>query len=131
VTPDPKDRKQRRSQPASKRPARGPREPESSWTIKPASARAHKEWTEAIAAEPEVMAATRKRLRTRPLDRSDNPRRTGRLHGELGGRRIGEQTLPQWQHEMTAAGRIWYCPDKESKTVWVTKVSLGHTKETE
>jgi len=28
-------------------------------------------------------------------------------------------------------GRIWYCPDDEAKTVWVTAVHIGHPKATE
>lgn len=44
---------------------------------------------------------------------------------------LQDVTLPQWQHEMTSADRIWYCPDKDSRTIWVTKVSLSHRKQNE
>lgn len=77
------------------------------------------------------MAAERERLRTRPLDRSANPRRTARLKGGLASRVIGGKQLQQWQHELTAAGRIWYCPDKDEGVVWVTQVDLNHPKSTE
>jgi hypothetical protein len=39
---------------------------------------------------------------------------------------IGGKRLPQWQHEITGAGRVWYCPDKEVRVVWITYVSLAH-----
>jgi hypothetical protein len=77
------------------------------------------------------MDAERTRLRTRPLDRSANPRRTARLKGGLATRTIGCKTLPQWQQELTSAGRLWYCPDKQTRTVWVTKVDLQHPKATD
>lgn len=76
------------------------------------------------------MEAVRERLRTRPMDRSDNPRRLGQLKGKLATRRIAGTALPQWQYEMTAAGRLWFCPDKQERIVWVTKVALRHPKET-
>lgn len=77
------------------------------------------------------MAAERERLRLRPLDRSANPRRTGRLKAGLASRVVADKTLPQWQHELTAAGRIWYCPDKAERTVWITSVDLTHPKATD
>lgn len=101
------------------------------WALKAASARAHKEWGEAMAAEPNLMMTERDRLHQRPMDRSRNPRRTGPLAGPLATRRIGKKVLPQWQHELTGAGRIWYCPDKDDRVVWITKVSLAHPKATE
>lgn len=94
------------------------------------SAQAHKQWLDAFAAEPDLMAAERTRLHTRPLDRSANPRRTGQLKGRLATRRIGDRTLPQWQQELTSAARLWYCLDRDSRTVWVTKVDLRHPKKT-
>jgi len=99
--------------------------------VKPASEQARKQWLEAVAAEPELMEAERTRLRTRPLDRSGNPRRTAQLKGGLATRRIGDTSLPQWQQELTSAGRLWYCPDKQTRTVWITKVDLQHPKKTD
>jgi hypothetical protein len=77
------------------------------------------------------MAKERERLTTRPLDRSQNPRRTHRLRNEMAKRRVLGQVFDQWQHELTGAGRIWYCPDKENRIIWITWVSLSHPKETE
>lgn len=59
------------------------------WTVRPASARAQKEWNQAAAAEPELMSGLRERLRLRPLDRSDNPNRTHQLKPPLAERVIG------------------------------------------
>lgn len=112
------------------KPTDAPERP-SHWTVKPASEQARKQWIDAVAAEPEIMQAERTRLRTRPLDRSGNPRRTGQLKGGLATRRIGEDTLPQWQQELTAAGRLWYCPDKKTRTVWIVMVDLQHPKKTD
>lgn len=104
---------------------------EPKWRVLHASRRSEKEWRRAAADNPELMDAERQRLETAPVDRTANPRRTARLKGKLASRLIGAERLPQWQHEITAAGRIWYCVDKSERTVWVTKVSLSHPKETE
>lgn len=76
------------------------------------------------------MHRVRERLQSRPTDRSDNPNRTHRLKPPLSMAKIGDLSLPQWQHEMSAAGRIWYCVDAEARTVWVTRVSLTPPPET-
>lgn len=79
---------------------------------------------------PDLMAAERERLRSEPTART-NPRRTHQLKGKLGTRKVGDVRLPQWQHEITGAGRIWYCPDTDERVIWVTMVSLSHPKQTE
>lgn len=100
------------------------------WVVKPASSQAEKAWKKALAQEPEIMEAERTRLRTRPLDRNDNPRRTHQLRGSLAERKIQGQRYEQWQHEITGGGRVWYCPDKANRIIYVTHVSLSHPKET-
>ncbi|HEX9888336.1 MAG TPA: hypothetical protein VGA69_02575 [Nitriliruptorales bacterium] len=77
------------------------------------------------------MSDLAERLRTRPLDRRDNPRRLAQLKGKFKTKRVGDKRLPQWQYEITSAGRVWFCPDKDERIVWVTKVDLAHPKETE
>ncbi len=77
------------------------------------------------------MQRAKARLTERPLDRSDNPRRTHRLRGTLGTKRVDGKVLEQWQFEMSSAGRIWYCPDSDGHIVWITRVSLRHPRETE
>lgn len=112
-------------------PKVSPRDPPRKWIVKPASAKARKQWEEALVLAPELMHDERERLVHRPLDRGDNPRRTHQLKGELAQRRIGDRTLDQWQHELSGPGRIWYCPDKKERVIWVTRVSLNHPKETD
>ena len=116
-----------------KPPARqeAPRAATGPWTVRPASARAQKEWNQATAAEPELMSGLRERLRLRPLDRSDNPNRTHQLKPPLAEKVIGGKRLPQWQHELSSSGRVFYCPDRTDRVVWVTKVELAHSKETD
>ncbi len=101
------------------------------WKVKTVSSSVEKQWKLALAAEPELMEEERERLKTRPLDRSRNPRRTHQLKGGLAQRRIGNQVLEQWQHEITGPARIWYCPDKKNRIIYVTYISLSHPKGTE
>ncbi len=96
-----------------------------------ASARALSEWNAAMSGELELMARELDRLTHRPLDRGQNPRRTHPLRPPLDKKTIGAVALPLWQQEITASGRLWYCPDKSTLRVWVVKVSLRHPKETD
>jgi hypothetical protein len=54
-----------------------------------------------------------------------------RLRGALGSREVGGKVLAQWQYEVTAGGRIWYCPDLDRMLVWVVAASPAHPKATE
>ncbi|GEL18360.1 hypothetical protein [Pseudonocardia asaccharolytica] len=69
-------------------------------------------------------------LTERPT-RPENPARQHRLRGQLAERVIGGRTLEQWQYEVTAGGRIWYCPDAERRIVWVVAAGPAHPKTTE
>lgn len=60
-----------------------------------------------------------------------NPARQHRLYGSLGHREVGGRPLEQWQYEVTAGGRIWYCPDPARKIVWVVAAGPAHPKATE
>lgn len=60
-----------------------------------------------------------------------NPHRQHKLHNVFGSRAIGGNTFEQWQYEVTASGRIWYCPDPDKRIVWITKAGCGHPKQTE
>jgi hypothetical protein len=66
-----------------------------------------------------------------PRDRSQNASRIGPLKGALGKKRIGGRELEQWQYEVTAGGRVWYCPDDEKKVVHLTYASTKHPKLTD
>lgn len=61
----------------------------------------------------------------------ENPSRQHRLRGRLASREINGATLEQWQYEVTAGGRIWYCPDPSTRVVWVVLASVAHPKATE
>ena len=65
---------------------------------------------------------------------SDSRQRDQRQHplkGSLGKRSVNGKDLDQWQYEVTGAGRIWYCIDDDTRTVWMTDASVGHPKATE
>jgi hypothetical protein len=53
------------------------------------------------------------------------------LKGELATRDVGDKTLEQWQYEVTGGGRLWYCIDDQTRTVWLTRASVGHPSETD
>lgn len=101
------------------------------WDLKPVSANAQKQWDEVKLREPELSEKVQERLSTRPLERGDNPRRTHPLKGSAGVKWVGGQQLPVWQHEFTGAGRVWYCPDRSARIVWLVKMTLSHSKETD
>jgi hypothetical protein len=61
----------------------------------------------------------------------ENPARRHRLRGSLATHEVGGKLLEQWQYEVTAGGRIWYCPDPERRIVWVVVASPSHPKVTE
>ncbi|WP_245673025.1 hypothetical protein [Nocardia lijiangensis] len=69
-------------------------------------------------------------LTERPLA-PENPARQHRLRDTFGTRVIAGRTLEQWQYEVTAGGRIWYCPDPEQRIVWVVLARAGHPKQTD
>jgi len=108
-----------------------PRKDDQPWELKPASAKAKSEWDAAKASEPDLMENVHERLCTRPLDRGDNPRRTHQLKGPLAFKWVEEKKLPQWQHEITGGGRVWYCPDRSTHIVWLVKATLSHPHETD
>lgn len=61
----------------------------------------------------------------------ENPARQHRLRGQLATRDISGRTLDQWQYEVAAGGRIWYCPDEGRRIVWVVAASPSHPDATE
>lgn len=65
---------------------------------------------------------------------TDPPQRDSRQHplkGSLGSRAVNGVEMEQWQYEVTAGGRVWYCIDDDRRTVWMTAASVGHPKATE
>jgi len=61
----------------------------------------------------------------------ENPARQHRLRGALASHVVGGRVLDQWQYEITAGGRIWYCPDPDKRIVWLVLTSAAHPKTTE
>ncbi|GLY21992.1 hypothetical protein [Micromonospora sp. NBRC 101691] len=69
-------------------------------------------------------------LTERPVT-PENPARQHRLRGALAYREVGGKVLLQWQYEVTAGGRVWYCPDPDKRIVWIVSAGPGHPKQTE
>lgn len=61
----------------------------------------------------------------------EKPTRQHRLRGSLASHTVRGETLEQWQYEVTSGGRILYCPDPETRIVWVVYAGTGHPKTTE
>ncbi|WP_370945962.1 hypothetical protein AB5J62_43880 [Amycolatopsis sp. cg5] len=61
----------------------------------------------------------------------ENPARQHRLKGKFAVREIGGKTLEQWQYEVTAGGRIWYCADHDRRIVWLVLACASHPKATD
>lgn len=57
--------------------------------------------------------------------------RQHQLKGSLATDTYKGRELPQWQYEVTGAGRIWYLVDRESRICWVKEARTGHPKKTE
>jgi hypothetical protein len=64
-------------------------------------------------------------------DPRNHDSRQHRLKGALGSRVVNDLTMEQWQYEVTAGGRLWYCIDDGKRTVWLTAASPGHPKATD
>lgn len=97
------------------------------WDVRAATNEAGREWENVCS-----QAATNARwawglMRQDPLPARPTNRHH-RLKGALG---TSSDGLPVWQIELTGGGRIWYQVDTAKRTVWLTKASLGHPKETE
>jgi hypothetical protein len=65
-----------------------------------------------------------------PRDRS-SPARQSQLRLDLATRTIGGREFEQWQYEVTGGGRIWYCPDPEKMSVFITYAGVGHPRATD
>ena len=77
---------------------------------------------------PGACTKAKERLRTRPTERSDVQKR---LRGSLGSRSFRGVEMEQWQYDISAGARLWYCVDPSRRTVWLTNAAAGHPKATE
>ncbi|MDG4823407.1 hypothetical protein O7635_16240 [Asanoa sp. WMMD1127] len=93
------------------------------WEARFATSEAVKGW--------EQLCQTARIILTERPDAPDNPTRQHRLRGSLATRAVGGQVLDQWQYEVTAGGRIWYCHDLDRRIVWLVAAGPAHLKTTE
>jgi hypothetical protein len=54
-----------------------------------------------------------------------------RLRGSLSARAFKGKQLPQWQYEVTSAGRLWYLVDAEAHIIWLSHAGVGHPRATD
>ncbi|GAB96065.1 hypothetical protein BJY21_003591 [Kineosphaera limosa] len=77
---------------------------------------------------PDNAQEAKERLRTAPTTRTDVQKP---LRGALGRRAIRGVEMSQWQYDISAGARLWYCVDSESRVVWLTLAAAGHPRATE
>lgn len=100
----------------------------SGWDCRFGTSEAAKGWEEVCSAAPNNARTTWERITSDPRQRDT---RQHPLRGSLGSRVVNGQEFEQWQYEVTAGGRIWYCIDDAQKIVWMTDAQVGHPKATE
>ena len=98
------------------------------WDFRYATNDAVKGWEQICSAVPGNARTAWERITGDPRQR-DNGQHP--LKGSLGARSVNGEALEQWQYEVTAGGRIWYCTDRNRRIVWLTDVHVGHPKATE
>lgn len=98
------------------------------WDLRYATSDAVKGWEQICSAAPSNARTAWEQLTLEPRERSS---RQHPLKGSLGHRSVNGVDMEQWQYEVTAAGRLWYCIDDGSKTIWLTGAYVGHPKATE
>lgn len=77
---------------------------------------------------PGNCAEAKARLKTTPTTRSDAQKP---LRGTLGTRTIGGVEMTQWQYDISAGARLWYCVDNDNRIVWLTLAAAGHPRATD
>ena len=98
------------------------------WEFRYATSDAVKGWEHICSAAPANARVAWERITTDPRQRDSCQHQ---LKGSLGSRTVNGAELEQWQYEVTAGGRIWYCIDDDRGTVWMTDAHVGHPKATE
>lgn len=77
---------------------------------------------------PGNCAEAKARLKVAPTTRTDVQKR---LRGSLGTRTIKGVEMQQWQYDISASARLWYCVDPDLRIVWLILASMGHPRATE
>lgn len=98
------------------------------WDFRFATNEAAKGWDRVCAAAAANARVAWERITADPRQRDS---RQHPLKGSLSTKTVNGRELEQWQYEVTAGGRIWYCIDDRTRTVWMTAASPGHPKATE
>jgi hypothetical protein len=98
------------------------------WDFRYAISDAVTGWEAVCAAAPTNARTAWERITADPRSRTA---RQHPLKGSLGTRSVSGEQLEQWQYEVTAGGRLWYCIDDERHLVWLTGAVVGHPKATE
>lgn len=98
------------------------------WDFRYATSDAASGWDKVCAAAPGNSRTAWERITGDPRFRDD---RQHPLKGNLSKRVVNGEELEQWQYEVTAGGRLWYCIDDSRRIVWLTDAMPGHPKQTE
>ncbi len=98
------------------------------WDFRYANNDAVKGWEQISAAASANARTAWEKITVDPRRRDS---RQHRLKGALGQRSVNGLEMEQWEYEITASGRLWYCIDDEAKIVWLTGAHVGHPKATE
>lgn len=99
-------------------PARG-----EDWEIRYASTETVTGWQNLLTQVPGTLREVWDRMRTAPDTRTTTQKP---LAGPLATRTHKGRDLPQWQLDVSSAGRVWYVIDTTTHTVWVTLATTGH-----
>jgi hypothetical protein len=100
------------------------------WELRHATSEAAKGWEQLCQTAQSAMWEAWVVLSERPTT-PVNRSRQHQLRGSMSTREVHQTTLEQWQYEVTAGGRLWYCPDPARQIVWVVDASPGHPEKTE
>jgi len=98
------------------------------WDFRYANSDAIKGWAQICSTSQANARTAWEKLTSEPRQRST---RQHPLKGSLGERTVNGIAMRQWQYEVTAGGRLWYCIDESEKTIWLTDAHVGHPKQTE
>ena len=98
------------------------------WEIRYADTDAANGWANLLTQVPGTLREAWERMRNAPDTRTATQKP---LAGPLANRTYRGRDLPQWQIDVSSAGRVWYVIDTTSHTVWVTLAKTGHPAATD